>query len=120
MSNHGRWQRSGLQFARRWLLLCIFALSIVANPGLAHATEGDDRGAADIPAVAIAPPLPGGTIEASLMRPVQRPPLPFNAAQIGPQIKRTFGDDIERRTTAFFATGPLDLSHLTPVKVPPG
>jgi lipoprotein-anchoring transpeptidase ErfK/SrfK len=47
------------------------------------------------------------------------PPLPFSSPQVGPVIKRTYADDIARRTTAFI---PQDktLKRLTPVEHPPG
>jgi lipoprotein-anchoring transpeptidase ErfK/SrfK len=45
------------------------------------------------------------------------PPLPFKTPQVGPVIKRTYADDIDRRTTAFVPqTGALD--NLTPVEMP--
>jgi lipoprotein-anchoring transpeptidase ErfK/SrfK len=45
------------------------------------------------------------------------PPLPFQAPQVGPLIKRTFADDVDKRTTAFIPqVGSLD--HLTPVEIP--
>lgn len=58
---------------------------------------------------------PAVVIEASLPSPISKPPLPFDSAQIGPNIKRAFGNDIERRTTAFL---PVDLQKLTPTRIP--
>lgn len=46
-----------------------------------------------------------------------RPPLPFREPQVGPIIKRTYADDVDRRTTAFIPqAGSLD--RLTPVEFP--
>ncbi|RIK41525.1 MAG: hypothetical protein DCC55_11575 [Chloroflexi bacterium] len=46
-----------------------------------------------------------------------RPPLPFREPQVGPIIKRTYADDVDRRTTAFIPqTRALD--DLTPVEFP--
>jgi lipoprotein-anchoring transpeptidase ErfK/SrfK len=44
-----------------------------------------------------------------------RPPLPFQGPQIGPQIRHVAMDNIERRTTAFI---PQSLDHLTAVEMP--
>lgn len=46
-----------------------------------------------------------------------RPPLPFREPQVGPLIKRSFADDVDRRTTAFFPQAAT-LAQLTPVTVP--
>lgn len=43
------------------------------------------------------------------------PPLPFTAPQVGPIIKRTYQDDVNRRTTAFF---PQSLDFMTPITMP--
>lgn len=48
-----------------------------------------------------------------------RPPLPFREPQVGPIIKRSYADDVDRRTTAFIPqVGSLD--HLTEVEFPEG
>ena len=43
------------------------------------------------------------------------PPLPFVAPLVGPLIKNSYPDDIEKRTTAFI---PQSLDNLTPIKMP--
>lgn len=43
---------------------------------------------------------------------------PMLAPQVGPLIKRTYADIIDRRTTAFLPTGPDDLAHLTAIEMP--
>ena len=43
------------------------------------------------------------------------PPLPFVAPQVGPLIKRSYQDDVDRRTTAFF---PQSLDFMTPISMP--
>lgn len=43
------------------------------------------------------------------------PPLPFVAPQVGPLIKNSYSDDIDKRTTAFI---PHSLDNLTPIKMP--
>ena len=58
---------------------------------------------------------PAVVIEASLPSPIAKPPLPFDSAQIGPNIKRAFGNDIEHRTTAYL---PVNLKNLTPTRIP--
>jgi len=45
----------------------------------------------------------------------QAPPLPFVAPQVGPLIKNSYSDDIDKRTTAFI---PQSLDNLTPIKFP--
>jgi lipoprotein-anchoring transpeptidase ErfK/SrfK len=45
------------------------------------------------------------------------PPLPFQAPQVGPVIKRTFADDVDKRTTAFIPQA-RSLWHLSAVKFP--
>jgi lipoprotein-anchoring transpeptidase ErfK/SrfK len=47
--------------------------------------------------------------------PALTPPLPFVGPQIGPVIKRYYGDDIDRRTTAFL---PASLDFMTPITLP--
>jgi lipoprotein-anchoring transpeptidase ErfK/SrfK len=48
-----------------------------------------------------------------------RPPLPFREPQVGPVIKRSYADDVDRRTTAFIPqVGSLD--HLTEIEFPEG
>jgi lipoprotein-anchoring transpeptidase ErfK/SrfK len=88
---------------------------LLGVPARAQATEDEPSGGATDQPVAFS--SPNVDITASLPRPVFRPPLPFESPQVGPVIKRAFGDDIEKRTTAFL---PEDLSHLTPVKMPKG
>ena len=43
------------------------------------------------------------------------PPLPFTEPEVGPLIKNSYPDDINRRTTAFI---PQSLDNLTPIKFP--
>jgi lipoprotein-anchoring transpeptidase ErfK/SrfK len=45
------------------------------------------------------------------------PAFPFRQPQIGPVIKRSFADDVDRRTTAFVPQ-PGALDHLTPLTLP--
>jgi lipoprotein-anchoring transpeptidase ErfK/SrfK len=45
------------------------------------------------------------------------PPLPFSSPQVGPVIKRTYADDVDRRTTAFVPQ-EATLNRLTPVEFP--
>jgi lipoprotein-anchoring transpeptidase ErfK/SrfK len=45
------------------------------------------------------------------------PPLPFQAPQVGPVIKRTFADDVDKRTTAFIPQAG-SLRQLTSLKSP--
>jgi lipoprotein-anchoring transpeptidase ErfK/SrfK len=104
------------------MLACLLGMLLASVPVQAQATEDEPVGepagkpAAEQKAGPIALTSgPGRDITASLPRPVFRPPLPFASPQVGPVIKRAFGDDIEKRTTAFL---PSDLSHLTPVKLP--
>jgi lipoprotein-anchoring transpeptidase ErfK/SrfK len=47
------------------------------------------------------------------------PALPFRQPQIGPVIKRSFADDVDRRTTAFIPQAGV-LDHLTPLTSPKG
>lgn len=47
------------------------------------------------------------------------PPFPFQAPQIGPLIKRSFADDVDKRTTAFIPQAG-SLAELTPVETPEG
>lgn len=61
--------------------------------------------------------LPLFPITATLPRPLEKPPLPFAAPQVGPLIKRTPMDDIEHRTTAFLPTR-RQLARLTPIDIP--
>ncbi|MFN8491695.1 MAG: L,D-transpeptidase [Caldilineaceae bacterium] len=43
------------------------------------------------------------------------PPLPFTEPEVGPLIKNSYPDDINRRTTAFI---PESLDNLSPIKLP--
>lgn len=43
------------------------------------------------------------------------PPLPFTAPQVGPLIKRSYSDDVNKRTTAFI---PQSLDFMTPITMP--
>ena len=103
----------------RWLggslLAALLAALLLTAPALAQDSDEANGGANDSPAALHAPTHPGGEIAATLPRPQFFPALPFAAPQVGPVIKRAFGDDIENRTTAFI---PKDLSHLTPVTMP--
>lgn len=104
-----------------WLLTFFVAAGLlVSTPGLAAATDhgqpltatGDARRTVEVEESSHTVP-----IAASLPRPAELPPLPFRTPQVGPVIKRAFGDDIERRTTAFI---PTALDDLTPIKMPVG
>jgi lipoprotein-anchoring transpeptidase ErfK/SrfK len=97
------------------LLAALFMLGILVTPAHAQAARGEPDQPADQQLAMNGPGLPGEHIAASLPRPAARPPLPFASPQVGPIIKRAFGDNIERRTTAFL---PKNLSNLTPVAFP--
>jgi lipoprotein-anchoring transpeptidase ErfK/SrfK len=97
------------------LLAALFAAIVSVAPALAQASDEASNPTKDNPVAMRAAVRPGGDIAAALPRPQFRPELPFASPQVGPVIKRAFGDDIENRTTAFI---PKDLSHLTPVKNP--
>jgi lipoprotein-anchoring transpeptidase ErfK/SrfK len=99
------------------LLAAVAAVLILAAPVLAQEKDEASGAAADSAAALHAPAGPGGEIAATLPRPEFFPAAPFAAPQVGPVIKRAFGDDIEKRTTAFL---PDNLSDLTPVKMPQG
>lgn len=51
---------------------------------------------------------------------VDRPPLPFQGPQVGPLIKHTYPNIVDRRTTAFIPSSPGQLSNLTPIVMPSG
>ena len=46
------------------------------------------------------------------------PPFPFDAPQVGPLIKRTYSDIVDRRTTAFLPDEPGALDGLTAIEMP--
>jgi lipoprotein-anchoring transpeptidase ErfK/SrfK len=90
--------------------------SVLGVPSRAQATDNGSSGAnVDDPAAANAGDPPAVVIAATMPRPFLKPPLPFESAQMGPAIKRAFGNDIEHRTRAFL---PADLHKLTPTRIP--
>lgn len=114
MSDISMQRGSVRRLAGSLLAACMVAL-FLAVPVLAQDLDEASSPAKDSSVALHAPARPGGEIAAVLPRPQFRPDLPFAAPQVGPIIKRAFGDDIEKRTTAFL---PSDLSHLTPVAAP--
>jgi lipoprotein-anchoring transpeptidase ErfK/SrfK len=97
------------------LLLAGAVLFLAAGRALAQETP---RGlAANISGVSQAVLDPGDVQEAEAPPAARRmtPPLPFTGPQIGPVIKRYYGDDVDRRTTAFL---PASLDFMTPITLP--
>jgi lipoprotein-anchoring transpeptidase ErfK/SrfK len=100
---------------KRWVLVGALACTAVlgARPATAEDTAAPDTTNQDT--AAPRPLMPALAIAATLPRPMQKPPLESITPQVGPVIKRAFGDDIERRTTAFL---PRKLDGLTPIEMP--
>lgn len=113
------WYRGGWA---RWIGLAVL-VGLVCGSGLGvplrvQATDNGPSGAdIDDPAAVKTEARPAIVMAATLPHPSLKPPLPFESAQMGPTIKRAFGNDIEHRTTAFL---PEDLHMLTPTRIPQG
>lgn len=100
------------------LLLAGAALLFTAGQALAQEAPGGLAAAADSLTQAT---LDAGDVQESdtpappTVSPILTPPLPFAEPQIGPVVKRSYGDDVERRTTAFL---PASLDFMTPITLP--
>ncbi len=109
-------QRHKVRWLSGWLVAGLLVGALLGAPAHAQATDDETSGGPHNEPVAMqSPSTPGTDIAAALPRPVFRPPLPFASPQVGPVIKRAFGDDIEKRTTAFL---PVNLARLTAIKMP--
>ena len=114
------------EIIRRYSLLFPVALLLAGVAFLAAATPAQAQDAARGLVARLAPATqaiadPGNIEEAQEPAAphsgnlIVAPPLPFTGPLVGPVIKRYYGDDVDRRTTAFL---PASLDFMTPITLP--
>jgi lipoprotein-anchoring transpeptidase ErfK/SrfK len=94
-----------------------FAAEVVRAQRVGDVSTGEDAGSALLQEARSSVEQAQTSEERSETTAVLAPPLPFSSPQVGPVIKRTYDDDVDRRTTAFVPQ-KATLNRLTPVEFP--
>jgi len=101
-------------FSSRTLWRSLFALMMAASifslSWMGVMAQEEDSNAQVSEMASVADADESSTVaEIATYREISAPPLPFRQPQVGPEVKRAFADDVDRRTTSFIPDEDLPI-----------